>query len=243
MNLLILFMLKGRFIAVKCSSKEETDRVWSRLRKIDFYDQNGYKLIFPSDPVMMKLVQQARRKKLRNQDYDALRLVIDKVYNPDDYEKAYQKVTESFKIAEQALPTFQKFHEEWGFKIFLQYVVRLTFYATGGSFNHINGTIIIQTNNAGTFARGLDPSHTIIHEAAHIGIEEVIARKFGLEHWVRERLVDRLVYDNFRSLIPTYRIQPTNVSMREKILIEGYLDVKCAWDNLPERVREYNHNK
>ena len=161
------------------------------------------------------------------------RLFTDKLYNPNDYEKGYQAVIASFKTVEQALPTFQKYNVKWGFKMFPTYTVLLTFYGTGGSYNYGNGTIILQTDVSGAFSRGSDPSGTIIHETVHIGIEENIIQKYSIDQRVKERIVDKFVYDHFLPLVPGYRMQSVGDPSIDKCLTG-----EDTWNYLPARINE-----
>jgi hypothetical protein len=227
-----------RFVLVKPSPKDEVDIIWMYLRDIDYFDRYRYTIVFPNDPAMAALVQKAREKKLTNQDYsDFLKLFTEKIYNPNDYDKGYQKTVDSFKIVEQALPTFQKYGDKWGFKMFPKYTVRMTLYGTGGSYDSRNGRITFFVDAQGNFktnSSSAPPAGTIIHEAVHIGIEDCIVQKYSVSQNIKERIVDKFVYDHFLSLVPAYRLQSVGDPS-----IDKYLSGEGVWDNLPARVKEY----
>ncbi len=232
-------VFQARFVAVKPSSQDESNRIWGHLQQIDWFDQYGYKPAFPSDPAIQSIVQKAREKKLGYQDFEDLsRIFTEGIYNLGDYEKGYQAAVASFNTVEKALPTFQKYNAKWGFKIFPTYKVRLTMYGMGGSYNHQKGEILLLTNKNGNFQRGFDPSETIIHEAVHIGIEEVIIQKYSIDQRVKERIVDRFLQDHFLALVPGY--VPQSIGDPS---IDKYLTGENAWDDLPARIKEYKTNR
>jgi hypothetical protein len=161
---------------------------------------------------------------------------MNNVYRADDYDKGYQKVSASLATVEQVLPTFEKFNRAWGFKMFPTFTVLLTLYGPGGSYDHQTGVILMRTDKAGSFATGPNPADNIIHESVHMGIEFLI-EQYSIEHWVKERIVDRFVYDYFHPLLPWYQLQPQGDK-----LIDEYLDRPDAWDNLPEILEAYLKN-
>lgn len=65
------------------------------------------------------------------------------------------------------------------------YIIKLTIYGTGGSYNAGSGEIII---NIGAHSKEKIPG-IIIHEITHVGIEQLI-RKYGIKQWDKERIVD-----------------------------------------------------
>jgi hypothetical protein len=231
--------LKGRYSVVKPSAQDEVNRIWSTLKNMEFYDQYGYAPVFPSDPAVKAMLQKARDKKLENQDLQTLStLMTTQIFIPGDYEKSYQKVIASLPMVEQVLPTFQKFKAKWGFNLYPAYTVRLTMYGVGGSYDPQKGDIILQTNKEGTFGRGPDPTETIIHESVHLGIEANIIQTNSIEQRVKERIVDKFVSENFTTLVPGYKLQSLGDTSVDK-----YLQGEGAWDNLPDRIKEYKSNK
>ncbi len=229
----------ARLTAATPSAQDEVNRIWADLQRIDWFDQYGYKPVFPSDPAIQPIIQKARDKRLENRDLENLsRIFTDGIYNHGDYEKGYVAVVASFRTVEKALPSFQPYSDKWGFKIFSNYKVRLTLYGMGGSYNYRDGEIILLTNRDGKFQRGFNPSETIIHEAVHIGVEEAIIQRYSIDQPVKERIVDKFVLDHFLALVPGY--VPQSVGDPS---IDKYLTGADAWDDLPARIEKFKANK
>jgi hypothetical protein len=226
---------KERVNVVIPSLKNEVDRIWWTIKRIDFYDQYKYILTFPGIPEMATFLTKARANKLEDSDYTSLsRLMEEKIYKSDDYTQAYNKVIDALPTVEQAFPTFDKYNQKWSFKIFPVYSVLLTLYGVGGSYDDSKGQIIMRITKEASFQQGWYPQHTIIHEMVHIGIEDNIIQPNSIEQRVKERIVDKFVNYHFVSLLPDYRMQ----SMGD-ISIDPYLNGQEAWDNLPARVKEF----
>ena len=95
--------------------------------------------------------------------------------------KKYQDIVDVDKI-------FKTLNQNWGFKIFDNYKVILTYYGSGGSYHYKTGEIIIRHK------REVKKPYfyTIFHEAIHIGIEENIIRKYNLSQQQKESVVDAM---------------------------------------------------
>ena len=203
---------------------------------MEFFDRYGYTsgLVFPSTESMPELIQKGRDKTLRDADYAALLGAMKGLYHAEDYEKSFQEVVASFATLEKAMPVFKEYESKWGFKTFPAYTVQLTHYGTGGSYDPETGSIILWAENSGTLP--VDISGIILHEATHIGIEHLI-QKYSLDQRVKERIVDKFVLTHLLSLVPTYQAQPSDFADPS---IDRYLDSKDAWDNLPERLKDFS---
>lgn len=86
----------------------------------------------------------------------------------NDIENDLEKYKKTINIYE----IFKKLNQNWGFKVFDNYKIVLTYYGTGGSYHYKTGEIIIRHK------REVKKPYfyTIFHEAIHIGIEENIVR-------------------------------------------------------------------
>jgi hypothetical protein len=75
--------------------------------------------------------------------------------------------------------------------------------------------------------------HNVIHEMVHLGIEDNIVKKFKLEHWEKEALVDSICILKFGSLLTNYRYQNNgNTKIRE------YINVETV-ENVPKIIKKY----
>jgi hypothetical protein len=206
-----------------------------------FLDQYGYTpyLSFPADSAIADLQQKAREKKLEDKDYQTLLNLMQQRYSADDYLKAAQEISTSFTVVSQTWPVFEKFNRAWDFKLFPVYTVQLTLYGTGGSYDPDTGNIIMRMTEEGSFVEGTNPADIIIHESVHLGIEPLI-QQYAIDQRVKERIVDRFVQDNFHWLVPDYTMQPTSFTDAS---IDPYLQGAAAWDQLPEKLKEYTARK
>ena len=102
----------------------------------------------------------------------------------------------------------------------------------GGSYNEKTGKIIIRINDDGDFSRN-QPEHTPIHEITHLGIEEIIVKKYQLTQDEKERLVDSMVSILFHDLLPTYKFQSVG-----DVRIEPYITTETII-YLPKAIEDY----
>lgn len=190
------------------TDKSEADHVWQTLLDIDFFDKNNYQVSLPNGKLIDSLKQKSRDKRLSDSDYEDLVVYIkDSVYNKKDYSKGYQAVMSKRNLIEKLINELDKSQYDWDFKTFKTYIVNLTLYGPGGSFNPDDGSILLFTTKDGDFKQYSNPANTIIHEIIHIGIEESIISKYQVPHTLKERIVDTFVMLSFKRDLPEYKIQ------------------------------------
>lgn len=215
------------------TAEEEARYVWHLINQIEFFNQNGYKISLPANPLIDYLKTKALQNQLQQDDYQKLKEAFEKeIYNPDHYKLALIQLEEAEDKIVKCLPIFLDYQDKWGFKVFPQYKIRLTLYGPGGSYNYSNGEIIMLTRENEGFTR--EPSETIVHEMIHIGIEEIIIKKYNLPHWIKERIVDKFVDYHFRSLFPNYWMQS-----KGDPTIDPFLNHPDSWERLPYYINEY----
>ena len=102
-----------------------------------------------------------------------------------------------------------KLRDNWGFKLFRRYEIVATVWGTEGAYEHEDGVILLRVNREGrrTSAYGEPLEHTVVHEVVHIGIEEVIVRRYSLGHDMKEFLVDAICSIYLKELMPEYESQ------------------------------------
>lgn len=72
------------------------------------------------------------------------------------------------------------------------------------------------TTPAGQFKRKESPYYTMVHEMIHLGVEDIIVQKYGLNHQEKEHLVDLICSLKFKQQMPDYRIQPmANTALKD----------------------------
>ena len=202
------------------SAEEEAAYIWNTIIDIDFFEQHNYQLSLPKGRLMDSLKVRSKDKRLSDDDFEALQdYVKDKVYNKTDYAIAAHKLNSQKKAIQQLLTKHHTIDRNWSFKNFDTYMVRMTLYGSGGSYNPDDGTIIIFTTPDGQFKQYENPANTIMHEIVHIGIEASIIGKYNIPHPLKERIVDLYVKKHFGKALPQYRIQPMGDSR-----IDAYLE-------------------
>ena len=116
---------------------------------------------------------------------------------------------EKYQDTINANQIFKTLNQNWGFKIFDNYKIILTYYGPGGSYHY-----------------------KIFHEAIHIGIEKNIIRKYNLSQQQKESIVDAMcsrylpnyaetgLQDITKKDLGLYNFLMENSEVMEKNLIE-----------------------
>jgi hypothetical protein len=182
---------------------EEFDYLMNILRKMDFYNEHGYKNLIPDHPFFLKISNDLNLLNSSNIE-KAKSILAEEIYNPSFFKNGLKIVNDITKQLEEVIQKVEKW-KDWGFKIFPKYEIRLTAYGPGGSYNFNEGKITMKLKKDGTFSR--IPQNVIVHEIIHIGIEESIIKKFELSHVEKEGLVDAICVNYFNDLLTDYRVQ------------------------------------
>lgn len=134
---------------------------------------------------------------------------------------------EKYKNTINIYEIFKKLNQNWGFKVFDNYKIVLTYYGCGGSYHYKIGEIIIR------YKREVKKPYfyTIFHEAIHIGIEENIVRKYNLSQQQKEALVDAMC----GKYLPNYMQQKMDIEFYN-FLMENSKEME---ENLEKLVAEY----
>lgn len=167
------------------TSEEEIQYVWNRLKRIEFYNRFGYNLSLPETEGMTLIVNKAIEGTLGEQDMTSLRAELSEQYDELFYEKGLELVHCYIELANHALKMFEKYIKLWDFKLHSNYVVKLTRYGPGGSYDCNSGHILIKTEKEGLPSKRNNPSEIIVHEIVHIGIEGAIVERFNLSHEIK----------------------------------------------------------
>jgi hypothetical protein len=150
---------------------------------------------------------------------------------------------------ESALKRLAVLHKNWGFKLVPKYHVLPTLYGVGGNYNDHTGFVFVKISPEGNFPNNC-PSGAIIalHEIVHIGIEEDIVKKFNLNCFEKEYLVDSICSMYLKDILPEYKFQKdlmkeinpddTEWEMGSKD-IAGYINEEAIVHNLPLAVSKY----
>ncbi|HUW24421.1 MAG TPA: hypothetical protein VMW04_02220 [Patescibacteria group bacterium] len=208
------------------TADEEYDRVASYLRKLPWYNENGYKLPLPTHPAFQQLAQPGADLAVLDLE-ETRRLFAQEVYDPTAYEARLRAVEADRFVIEEAYLRFRELNKRWGVKVFPRYEITLTQFGAGGSYDSEKGRVIILTSSRHS------PKRIAIHEGVHIGIEDGIVQKYGLSHWEKERTVDKICSIRFGDLLPNYDFQA-----RGDIRIDPYVTSETI-RQLPQAMERY----
>jgi hypothetical protein len=181
---------------IQYSFEYEKERIKYTLGKAVWFIENGYS----------KSIKLPAGKKLdeinisTSTDY-----LFDKLeeYNSSDYEKMKSNLNEQWS---SFVVKLEKYFEETLLKQEDSYIVQLTKYGVGGSYNLPN-TVILNFQNRTETAL----FRTIVHETIHLSIQSFVD-KYKVDHWVKERIVDLI----FQKLDP-------ELNMMQKLSIDTQL--------------------
>lgn len=181
--------------------EEEFYRVCDTIRDISFFLENYGEIIarLPKNENNNEpeFIQEMKDIKLnQNRDFSEIEKekfikdmenyykldILNSVKN--DIENDLEKYKKTINIYE----IFKKLNQNWGFKVFDNYKIVLTYYGCGGSYHCKTGEIIIRHKRV----IRKPYFYTIFHEAIHIGIEENIVKKYNLSQQQKEALVDAM---------------------------------------------------
>jgi len=147
----------------------EFKRVERTLEKFDWYDSQGYGPRLPRG--ITKDSSDEEIKKQISLEFDEKRYLEVRDWISSDFSKIKNKLeTKLKKIFGKEIPD--------------EYIVYLTDYGVGGSYNLPN-IVIFNINSKKGFK-------TVVHEIVHLIIEEWIT-KYEIQHWEKERIVDSIL--------------------------------------------------
>jgi len=209
------------------TAKEEfqylTDRI---LNQLPFYEKHGYKISLPEFEELRHPISSS----LKSKAYEDF---CKREYREGFYTKGVEVLKQNENIIRDAFSMFLKLQKAWSFKVFSTYTIKLTKYGPGGSYDPNTGEITMLTTVDGGFKRR-DLTGTVIHESVHMGIEDLIVKKYNLSHTEKERLVDLICKNLFQDLLKEYTIQSIGDSK-----IDPFVSKKADIYNLPTQVEMF----
>lgn len=208
--------------------------LWYVLTRMPFYNQNGYQVDLPNHPEFVALAANGVDAKTDRSHY--LELFVNEVYDADEYAAGLAAVHKETHTVRAAFPVFERVEKKWGFVVHQSYLIRLTLYGPGGSYDPATGMVILKTTPLGTFNRP-NPSHTIVHEMVHMGVQHLVDQ-FKLTHGEKERLVDLFCILMFAEILPGYQGQ----SIGDRAL-DPYVTKQAIEDDLPGALAAYVASK
>lgn len=213
------------------TADEEFDYLWSVLQKMPFYNEKGYSVELPDNPEFQNLAQNPGAIRTVSKD-DLRQLFTQQIYDPSFFVPGLNTLNTERHRIEATFPDFQLFNSQWGFKLFQEYQIHLTRYGSGGDYDPSAGVVRILTRADGSFKRP-HPAHSAVHEITHIGIEDSVVKKFGLTHWEKERVVDKICLLEFSEILPGYKSQD-----KGDRAVDPYVTDETI-ENLPQAIKQY----
>ncbi|MFH1089013.1 MAG: hypothetical protein V1716_01150 [Candidatus Uhrbacteria bacterium] len=166
------------------SAEEAFLYVKNCFRKRKFYQENGYSIDLPEHPAFIEVFNNSEET-FEEKENELKKIFFEDVYPKLDFSEALEKCQKNLP---EILERLTRLSLQFGFKLLDSYVIVLTPYGPGGSYDS-RGTIVIKTNSCRSFLE------RIIHEAVHIGVENEVLRK-NLNHLEKEKLVESICQSN-----------------------------------------------
>ncbi len=199
------------------SADEEFEYLMGVLSRMDFYKKHGYMVSLPEHPVFLSLAEKSEF--LKSENPEKLKEIFkNEIYDESFYENAISAINKRMDILESVLARIASW-QNYGFKLFSKYDVKLTAYGPGGSYDSKQGSIIMKCNKSGNFNKA--PQHIIAHEIVHIAVEESIVQSFNLTNNEKEALVDAVCAYHLGDILRGYKVQPLGDKNILKIVAEG----------------------
>lgn len=151
------------------SKEYEFTRVKDTLASLDWYNSHGYKPRLPAG-----INRESSREEIVSQ--------INKEYEAIRYSKMENEIIAAFSVYDEKFT--HKLIEVFGKDIPKTFLVRLTNYGVGGSYN-LPDVVIFNIN----MKKGIK---TIVHEIIHLLIQNQID-KYKVQQWEKERIVDLIL--------------------------------------------------
>ncbi len=218
----------SRITIVEPTVQQEASSIWRTIHDISFLEEQGYTIHLPKGAFIDSLINKSKNGTFGNEDFSAIyHFVETQVFDKKNYQTAIQKIEDQMDLLHTLLAELdqKKALWDWTFNMFDSYQVILTLFGTGGSYDPDAGTITLQTNAEGRFKNYDNPTNTIIHEIAHMGMEYSLVRKYQLNHGLKERLVDTFVHLLFQDELPEYTVQNMG-DTRLDLYLKSEMDIK-----------------
>src|SRR3989338_467912 len=139
---------------IEFSLELEKERIRFTNSKLNWYKEHKYNISLPKD--------------------------LEKEFNSENYLKAKEQIQESLKELSAFL---NKLKETTNKPVEKEYIIILTKYGTGGSYNPQNKIIVNISNKERII-------ETIKHEIVHLALEQEVKEK-GLSHEEKENLIHK----------------------------------------------------
>lgn len=182
------------------SVDKEAGYVKNILKKLSWYQKNGYNPILPTE------IDD------KNSDSEIIKVVKSEL---ETNIKLYQKFKKEVKIELRRIAIkLNAFIDVLNYPIPKRILVVFTRYGPGGSYNLPNKIIVRIDKNSSTKKL----LQTIIHETIHLIIEKPVIQKYKISHWEKENLVNSFFeHPKLKILFPDYQFPPKYSFPKDKI--------------------------
>lgn len=236
---------------VQESAEQELSNLIKAYVRYNWYKNNGYSVELPDDPILdglrEEILQEVGDKELTQEEINCIvakyynnakekgcveiiKAMINDQKNLEKMDKTKQAIIEKESLIKEGLNRLQKIK---GFKRSDDHKINLRIVSpVYGQYNANNANIFIKA-----FEAKDDRVNTIqilvLHEMLHASIEDNIIKKYNLEHWEKERLVDLIISIVLPDICPGYHIQEKGEGKMNK-----YINQETVYD-LPSAIEKY----
>lgn len=199
------------------SLDNEIERINNTLNRINFYNENNYKIFLPKD------------FNVENNNIGYIKNCVLNEYKIENYKKIEKFLQE--QITNNQIKTKLAFNKT-DFKLETIYNIYLTKYGVGGSYYSPNKIILnFQAKEKEKLFK------TIVHETIHLCINELIT-KYDIIHWEKEFLVDLI----FEKILPEFNVlQKIDLSEERKNEIKEIFNSNFPnTENIIKRINKVN---
>ncbi len=204
-----------KFILNKDPLSYEVNAIVMYLKNYKFFEKYKYNVSYPEYEEFKELLNKARNGDIEDSDYEEVQSQFKKILDIDKYNALYEKcknvIIENNKILEKTKSLFEQLSLNFDFKLFDNYLVNITKYGPGGSYDSSDGSILIKYGKNGI------KFSTLIHELFHIGIEESIIQKYNINHGTKEYIVDTFMLTYFNTYFDNYVYQALDDNIDEYV--------------------------
>ncbi len=160
--------------------ESEVRRVKDTLDILEWLTKNNYRFSLPNGI-----------KDHKNINIEMIKKLVENKYDQKTYQIAESAILKSWKGNSELMKKINQNLD--GSYMLDELTVVLTKYGTQGSYVIPNSVIINISNIPPEFL-----IKTVIHESLHLMIEHLI-KKYSVEHWVKERIVDLIMDLEYKS--------------------------------------------
>lgn len=217
----------------------ETDKkasfynLWRILGDMKFFKDNGYLINLPDNDIVNKILNNS--EELKDIDKEEFRKIfIDQIYRQIPTEPIKDIISDGRELLNNIFKKLRILNKNWGFEVYDKYYIHLTLWGVSGSYNRDTQSIVIMTDGDGIPKTNRKSVLTIIHEMVHIGIENIIVKKYNLTHKEKEHVVNMICREYLGNLLPDYKYQTQGTSV---------LTYNAIMNDLPNVIDKYKKSQ